>query len=76
MEEHTVNQKRVEGGKRSANTVKDKYGEEFFREMGRLGGQKSRGGGFAANRDKAREAGRLGGLKRKANFDAKKKENN
>lgn len=67
-----MNEKRVKGGKIAATKIAEKYGEEFFREMGRLGGKKSRGGGFAADRDRAREAGRLGGLKRKANFDAKK----
>lgn len=46
-------------------TLKEKYGEDFFARIGREGGKKSRGGGFAANRQLASEAGRKGGMKSK-----------
>lgn len=53
------------GGIKAAITNKAKHGEDFYVRMGRLGGTKSRGGGFAANRELAREAGRKGGKKSK-----------
>lgn len=37
----------VEGGRKAAATNKAKYGEDFYREMGRLGGMVSSTGGFA-----------------------------
>lgn len=37
----------VEGGKKTAKTNKEKYGDNFYSEIGRLGGIKSRNGGFA-----------------------------
>ena len=51
-----------EGGKKAAATNKAKYGDDFYREMGRIGGRKGHTGGFAANPALAREAGRRGGL--------------
>jgi hypothetical protein len=51
------------GGQRAAATNKSRYGESFYQEIGRAGGKKSRGGGFAANPELAREAGRKGGRK-------------
>lgn len=53
----------LEGGKLAAETNKRLYGPQFYREIGKLGGQKSRNGGFAARPELAREAGRKGGLK-------------
>ena len=50
------------GGKKAAATNKAKYGDDFYREMGRIGGRKGHTGGFASNPERAREAGRLGGL--------------
>lgn len=52
----------VEGGRRAAETNKRRYGPTFFKDVGQLGGLKSRGGGFAKDPDLAREAGRRGGL--------------
>ncbi len=49
------------GGQRAAATNKARYGVNFYMEIGRRGGQISRGGGFAANPELAREAGRRGG---------------
>lgn len=50
------------GGKKAAATNKAKYGADFYREMGRIGGRKGHTGGFASNPALAREAGRRGGL--------------
>lgn len=36
-----------EGAKQAAKTNKEKYGDNFYSKIGRLGGIKSRGGGFA-----------------------------
>lgn len=51
-----------EGGRKAAATNKAKYGDDFYREMGRIGGRKGHTGGFASNPELAREAGRRGGL--------------
>lgn len=59
------------GGVKAAATNKKKWGKDFYKRIGALGGQKSKGGGFAANPELAREAGRRGGLKSRKN---KKKE--
>lgn len=50
-----------EGGIKAAKTNKERYGEDFYVKIGAKGGAKSRGGGFASNRELAREAGRIGG---------------
>ena len=36
-----------EGAAKAAQTNKEKYGDNFYSEIGRSGGLKSRGGGFA-----------------------------
>lgn len=59
------------GGVKAAATNKKKWGKDFYKRIGALGGQKSKGGGFAANPELAREAGQRGGLKSRKN---KKKE--
>lgn len=51
------------GGKKAARTNKERHGSTFYQEIGRMGGRKSRGGGFAANPELARIAGRKGGQK-------------
>jgi hypothetical protein len=51
----------VTGGVKTAETNKKKYGADYYRNIGRLGGSKSRGGGFAS--DKVGEDG-LTGLER------------
>ncbi len=52
----------VSGGRKAAKTNKERHGRDFYKQVGRAGGRKSRGGGFAANPELAREAGRKGGL--------------
>lgn len=51
----------TEGGKRAAATNKQRYGSDYYKGIGKLGGVKSRGGGFAANHELAREVGAKGG---------------
>lgn len=51
------------GGLKAAETNYRRHGEDFYRKIGALGGKKSRGGGFAANRKLASIAGKKGGTK-------------
>lgn len=51
------------GGMKAAETNKSRYGSDFYKKIGKVGGQKSTTGGFAANPELAREAGRKGGKK-------------
>lgn len=57
----------IEGGKKCADTNKQKYGEDWYKKIGAMGGRKAttKPKGFAANRELARTAGRIGGLKSK-----------
>lgn len=57
----------IEGGRKAAQRNKELYGPDFYVKVGKLGGAKSRGGGFAKNPELAREAGRKGGLKSRVN---------
>lgn len=49
------------GGKHAAQTNKLKYGEDFYKRIGSIGGKKGKTGGFWANRELARIAGAKGG---------------
>lgn len=49
------------GGKKAAATNKEKYGSEFYANIGRKGGQNGHTGGFAANPELAKVAGAKGG---------------
>lgn len=49
------------GGLKAARTNKKLYGDSFYHNIGRQGGQKGHTGGFAANRELARLAGAKGG---------------
>lgn len=49
------------GGKQAAKTNKLKYGNDFYKKIGTLGGSKGHTGGFFANRELARTAGAKGG---------------
>jgi general stress protein YciG len=51
----------VDGGRKAAATNKQRYGQSFYKLLGRKGGMISRGGGFAMNHELAAEAGRRGG---------------
>lgn len=48
------------GGRKAAETNK-RNNPNFYKEIGAIGGKKSRNGGFAANRELARIAGAKGG---------------
>lgn len=50
------------GGKKAAATNKERYGDDWYSKIGRIGGQNGHTGGFAAmSPEKRREAGRKGG---------------
>ena len=51
------------GGLRAAATNKAKYGDDFYQNIGRKGGQNGHTGGFAANPELAKLAGAKGGRK-------------
>jgi len=51
------------GGMKAAKTNIERHGKDFYKEMGRKGGQNGHTGGFYANRELARLAGAIGGLK-------------
>lgn len=51
------------GGLKAATTNKKRWGENFYADIGRKGGQSGNTGGFAANPVLAKIAGRKGGLK-------------
>lgn len=65
-----------EGGLKAATQIKEKFGSDFYREIGRRGGRNGHTGGFAANPELAREAGRIGGKISKRGPAKKKKEEN
>lgn len=46
-----------------ADTIRLKWGEDFYQRQGVKGGSNGTTGGFYANRELAREAGRKGGMK-------------
>lgn len=51
----------IAGGKAAAAANKARYGEDFYKNIGTLGGKKGHTGGFFANRELARTAGAAGG---------------
>lgn len=50
-----------DGGRKAANTNKNKYGKDFYARIGAMGGKMGHTGGFYANRELARVAGAKGG---------------
>jgi general stress protein YciG len=58
------------GAKKAVFSIRDKYGDDFYKIIGAKGGKKTGNKGFALNRELAREAGRKGGI---ASSRAKKK---
>lgn len=62
----------ISGGKKAAATNKARYGNDFYANIGRKGGQNGHTGGFAADPERARRAGAIGGKKSKRG-PAKKK---
>lgn len=49
------------GGLKTAQIIKEKYGEDFYKLQGSIGGKLGRTGGFYANRELAKTAGAKGG---------------
>lgn len=49
------------GGIRARKTNIERYGEDFYKRIGRIGGRNGHTGGFAANPELARIAGKKGG---------------
>lgn len=50
-----------EGGLKTVAAIKKKYGEDHYSRIGKIGGAKSKGGGFFNNPELARIAGSKGG---------------
>ncbi len=50
-----------DGGRRAAQTNKQRYGMNFYEVIGAQGGRASNTGGFAQNRELAKIAGQRGG---------------
>lgn len=70
------------GGLKSADTNRKKYGEDFYREIGRKGGRNGHNGGFGSKKvgkdgmtgaERARKCGAIGGYKSKRGPAKKKK---
>lgn len=58
----------INGGKKRAETIKSKYGQDFYQIQGKIGGSaKVKTKGFGSSHERAVEAGRKGGLKRWTN---------
>ena len=53
------------GGKKAVQTNIKKHGEDFYKRIGKKGGQNGHTGGFASNPELAKIAGRKGGKKSK-----------
>lgn len=53
----------AEGGIKASIVNKEKYGADFYRNIGAKGGSAQVPKGFASNRKLASEAGRIGGRK-------------
>ena len=53
------------GGQKAAQTNLKKQGKDFYKRIGKKGGQNGHSGGFAANPELASIAGRKGGKKSK-----------
>lgn len=54
----------IAGGLKTKKTVTKRFGKNYYKDIGSVGGQNSRGGGFAqgeAGRERARRAGSVGG---------------
>lgn len=68
------------GGVSASQTNKERYGEDFYKKIGQMGGKVSKGGGFAyehvgkdglTGQERARIAGSIGGKKSRINRDKK-----
>lgn len=62
------------GGAKAREKNLQRYGADYYKTIGKLGGQASSGGGFAKDRDFASKMGRLGGLSSKRGQNKVKKD--
>lgn len=53
------------GAAKATKILYERYGKNYFKEMGRKGGKVCVPKGFSENRERASWAGRLGGLRTK-----------
>lgn len=51
----------VEGGKKASKANIERYGKDFYKRIGAIGGRNGHTGGFASNPELARIAGAKGG---------------
>lgn len=51
------------GGKKASRTNRERYGEDFYKKIGAIGGRNGHSGGFSYNPALARVAGSKGGSK-------------
>lgn len=49
------------GGLKAGQTNKSRYGKDYYKRIGSIGGKNGHTGGFAANPELARTAGQKGG---------------
>ena len=63
----------VEGGRKAREANLKRYGKDFYKRIGKIGGQNGHTGGFAANPELAKIAGSKGGRMSKRG-PAKKKD--
>ena len=49
------------GGRKAAKTNIERYGKDFYKRIGSIGGRNGHSGGFAANHELAKIAGAKGG---------------
>jgi len=54
-----------EGALKARETIKEKYGSDYYERIGKIGGKASNTGGFYNNPELARRAGSIGGKKSK-----------
>lgn len=49
------------GGAKASATNRERYGQDFYKRIGQIGGRNGHTGGFASDPELARRAGRKGG---------------
>lgn len=54
-----------DGQRKGVITMRERYGDDYFREIGKIGGTKSRGGGFTGEPERAKAAAKIGGSRSK-----------
>lgn len=55
----------LEGGKKAAKTNIERYGSDFYKRLGSIGGSRGTTGGFYNDQERARAAGSKGGRRSK-----------